>query len=195
MVPAVKQGGRTVHEDSGACSQARWKDCTRRQWCLQSSKVEGLYTKTVVPAVKQGGRTVHEDSGACSQTRWKDCTRRQWCLQSSKVEGLYTKTVVPVVKQGGRTVHEDSGACRVTTRSLTLSVEAIPPAVQLVAHQSDTGYTCLPSHRLSEPAAKGGAWDELPQLSHSHVVFGCRDYCGSAAVVKSESEGMGGQVD
>ena len=52
------------------------------------------------------------------------------------------------------------------------------------------------SQRLNEPAVKGGVWDGLPQLAHSHCsVFSCRDFCGSTAVGMPDSVGMNGQID
>ena len=32
-----------------------------------------------------------------------------------------------------------------------------------------TDYTCHHSHRLNEPPAKGGVWNGLPRLAHSHA--------------------------
>ena len=32
-----------------------------------------------------------------------------------------------------------------------------------------TDYSCHHSHRLNEPAAKGGAWNGLPRLAHTHA--------------------------
>ena len=73
------------------------------------------------------------------------------------------------VKQGGRTVYEDSGAHRVTTSSMTMEVEAVTNAIQWLASQRDADYTCRHSHRLNEPPAKGGVWNGLPRLAHSHA--------------------------
>ena len=73
------------------------------------------------------------------------------------------------VKQSGRTVHEDNGVHRVTTSSLTMEAEAVTHAVQWLPSQRDADYTCCHSHRLNEPPEKGGVWNGLPRLAHSHA--------------------------
>ena len=80
------------------------------------------------------------------------------------------------VKRGGRTVHEDSGAHRVMTSSLTMEVEAVTHAILWPAPPPPppppawpTDYTCHHFHRLTEPPAKGGVWNGLSRLPHSHA--------------------------
>ena len=70
-----------------------------------------------------------------------------------------------LVKQGGRTVRKDSGAHRVTTSSLTMEVEAVTHAIQWLASQHDAQIT----HAVILTDSKGGAWNGLPRLAHSHA--------------------------
>ena len=77
--------------------------------------------------------------GVHGQAGWKDCARRQWSPQSHDLQPGH----------GSRSSH----ICN-TVASL---------------QAWDTDYTCHYSHRLNEPAAKGGVWNGLPRLAHSHV--------------------------
>ena len=103
--------------------------------------------------------------GVHSQAGWKDGSQRQWSSQS---HDLYPG-------HGGRSSH-----ARNTKASLS-------------AWRTD--YTCHHSHRLNEPPAKGGVWNGLPRLAHSHAVFGYKDFCGSTDLGTPESVGMNGQID
>ena len=99
--------------------------------------------------------------------------------QSNRLEGLCPKTVDPTVM----------------TSRLTMEVEAVTynTVTSLAAWRTD--YTCHHSHRLNEPPAKGGVWNRLPWLAHTHAVFGYKDFCGSTVLGTPESVGMNGQRD
>ena len=74
------------------------------------------------------------------------------------------------VKQGGRTVHKDSGAHSHNLQSdyVGWSSHACNTMTSLPTWNKD--YTCHHSYRLNEPPAKGGVWNGLPWLAHSHAV-------------------------
>ena len=65
--------------------------------------------------------------------------------QSSRVDRLYTKKVVPT----GRSIHTPNTVASLPTWHIY--------------------YTWRLSHRLHEPTVKGGTWDGLPWLAHSHA--------------------------
>ena len=99
------------------------------------------------------------------------------------------------VKQGERTVYGDSGAYRLTFSSLTMEVEAVTPAILWLASPHDTQIThaiILTDYKnLLQKWRLGSA---APTDTQACAIFGCKDYCGSTALAKPESEGMNGQI-
>ena len=77
--------------------------------------------------------------GVHSQAGWKDCTRGQWSPESRDFQSDHAD--------------RSSHTCN--------AVASLPVWY--------TDYTCHHSHRLNEPSAKGGVWNGLPWLAHSHA--------------------------
>ena len=50
-----------------------------------------------------------------------------------------------------------------------MEVEAVTHAIVASLPAWRTEYTCHHSHRFNEPPAKGGVWNGLPRLEHSHA--------------------------
>ena len=84
----------------------------------------------------------------------------------------------------------DQGRQSPTARELQTSMTAVNLASSVSATVSEGS-----DYRLNEPPAKDGIWNGLPQLAHSHAVFGYKDFCGSTVLGTPESVGVNGQID